>query len=73
VQFDIIHWSLTHLDDLRATDSGREGCCWRDVGNSFEWEGFCERIAGDRFGSGRLLLERCGRQVRVRRVVIGEM
>jgi hypothetical protein len=25
--------------ELRATDSGREGCCWRDVGDSFEFGG----------------------------------
>jgi hypothetical protein len=73
VQFDIIRWSLTHLNDLRATDSGREGCCRRDVGDSFKWEGFHWRDVGDRFRSGRLLLNRCGQQGRVWRVVIGEM
>jgi hypothetical protein len=45
--------------ELWATDSGREGCCWRYM--------------GDRIESGGFLMGRCGRQIRVRMVVVGEM
>jgi hypothetical protein len=48
------------------TGSGREGCCWKIVSNVFEFGGLLYwRDVGDRFRSGRLLLENCGRQFRV--------
>jgi hypothetical protein len=59
--------------EMWATDSDQDGCCWRDVGDGIEFRRFSTGDVGDRFGSGWLLFERYGRQVRVRRVFDGEM
>ena len=57
--------------EMWATDSGQDGCCWRDVGDRIEFRRFSTGDVGDRFGSGWLLLERCGRQDRVPTVFDG--
>jgi hypothetical protein len=52
------------------TNSGQEGCCWRDVGDRFKfggfWMGRCGqqirvgRDVGNRFKFKQFSLERCG-------------